>query len=103
MPGLHHRLLVLVGSKLDEDRPVSVQPTGSHFSHAVASVDGVVWECDTSGLGDRLDNVVCALRGNLKLEATPGKDVCVESDTDNSTPLLDTGHTMASVSLSSRT
>ena len=29
-------------------------------------------------------------------EATPEKDVCVESDTDNSTPLLDTGHNIAS-------
>ena len=51
-PGLHHRHFVLVGGKRDEDRPVSVQPTGSHFSHAVASVDGVIWECDTNGLGD---------------------------------------------------
>ena len=58
-PGLHHRLFVRVGGKLDEYRPVSVQPASSHFSHAVAFVDGVVWECDTNGLGDRLDNVVC--------------------------------------------
>ena len=28
-------------------------------------------------------------------EATPDKDVCVESDTDNSTPLLDTGYSIA--------
>ena len=64
-PGLHHRLFVLVGSKLDQDRQVSGLPTGTHLPHSMASVDGVVWECDTSGFGDRLDNVVCALRGSL--------------------------------------
>ena len=37
------------------------------------------------------------------LEAAPGKDACVENDSDTSTPSLDTGHNMASVSLSSRT
>ena len=28
-------------------------------------------------------------------EATPGRDLCVGSDTYNSTPLLDTGHNVA--------
>ena len=58
-PGLHHRLFVLVGRKPDEHRPVCVQPTGSHFSHAVPLGQLCVCVSLCRGQGRRTRSGVC--------------------------------------------